>query len=226
MVNFSLVTMETGQIAVPSAFDTLFAMNVPHILENIFFSLDYKSFTKCMRVNKTWRELLTTARYQAELKYKLIEKKKNEKKFYLASKEGNAEELRRLIYDHLVDVNFNFNIRRTSAPGQSLDTTALIEAVSKGQNQVVRILLDAGADIERADGWSYVPLHWAAMNNHYETVKLLLDEGADVDKEDQWGRTSLLRAASEDVAKLLMRHGADPNKKAKDGIIHYTGFRL
>ena len=210
MANFSLVTMEMGQIAVPSAFDTLFAMNVPHILEIIFFSLDYRSFKKCIRVNKTWRELLTTARYQVELKKMLIEKKENEKKFYTASIEGNAEEVKRLAYNQLVDVNLYFDKEEEIWSWEEIlaDSTALIAAVRKGHNQVVRILLDAGADIERADKWSHCPLQWAVINNHYETAKLLLDAGADVNKEDTWGRTSLRWADSKDMVEILMEHGA------------------
>ena len=33
------------------AFDTLFAINIPHIFEKIFFSLDYKSYKKCFEVS-------------------------------------------------------------------------------------------------------------------------------------------------------------------------------
>ena len=41
-------------------FDQLFAKNVPHIMENIFLSLDFESFKKCLRVSSAWNELLTS----------------------------------------------------------------------------------------------------------------------------------------------------------------------
>ena len=41
-----------------SHFDTLLSKNVPHILENIFFSLDFESFKACFEVSKTWNTLL------------------------------------------------------------------------------------------------------------------------------------------------------------------------
>ena len=104
--------MEPGENGIPSAFDTLFKRNVPHILENIFFNLDYKSFTTCKNVNKTWKELFLTERYQRELKEKHIEKNKNEEKLYNATKEGNAEEIKRLICDHMVDVNFEVGLHQ------------------------------------------------------------------------------------------------------------------
>ena len=38
-----------------TGFDKLFVMNVPHILEKIFLSLDYESFKKCHDVSNTWK---------------------------------------------------------------------------------------------------------------------------------------------------------------------------
>ena len=72
--------MESKETDVPGVFGPLSTRSVPHILEKIFFSLDYKSFKTCMKVNKAWRELLSTASYQKRLDDLLIEKKKNEKK--------------------------------------------------------------------------------------------------------------------------------------------------
>ena len=148
----------------------------------------------------------------------LIEKEENEKKFYKASIEGNAEEVRRLVYDQLVDVNLCFDKEEEILNWEEIlaDSTALIAAVRKGHNQVVRILLDAGADIERADKWSHCPLQWAVIDNHYETVKLLLDAGADVNKEDKLGRTSLLWAESKDMVDVLMEHGARLDLEEED----------
>ena len=47
-----------------SAFDKLFSRNVPHILEKIFFSLDYESYKNCLEVSDTWEELLMSEKYQ------------------------------------------------------------------------------------------------------------------------------------------------------------------
>ena len=43
--------------------NALFSKNVPHILEKIFFSLDYESYKICLEVNSEWKELLTSERY-------------------------------------------------------------------------------------------------------------------------------------------------------------------
>ena len=51
-----------------SGFDVLLTKNVPHILEKIFFSLDYKSFITCREVSKLWKELLTSKSFQMKEK--------------------------------------------------------------------------------------------------------------------------------------------------------------
>ena len=41
-----------------SKFDILLTRNVPHILERIFLSVDYKTFKECKEVSKDWNNLL------------------------------------------------------------------------------------------------------------------------------------------------------------------------
>ena len=43
-----------------SAFDLLFQRSVPHILEKIFLSLDYKTFKACHKVCAAWGETLAS----------------------------------------------------------------------------------------------------------------------------------------------------------------------
>ena len=52
-------------------FDRLFTRGVPHILEKIFFSLDYNSFVACREVSNAWNELHSSEffRRKAELIY-------------------------------------------------------------------------------------------------------------------------------------------------------------
>ena len=79
-------------------FETLLAKNVPHIIEGIFFSLDYPSFRTCLRVSKTWYELLTSdsiqKRARAIFREGLLE---DEKKLRDAAKKGDATEIRVVI---------------------------------------------------------------------------------------------------------------------------------
>lgn len=68
------------------SFDTLFTKSFPHILEKIFFSLDYASYKTCMEVKKAWNELLKSESYHKKSKtvfYKGI--LEDEKKLHRAS---------------------------------------------------------------------------------------------------------------------------------------------
>ena len=59
-------------------FETLFNKSVPHILEKIFFTLDYDSFLACSKVCKTLNDLLSSEPYQRRSNEMLEKKKKNE----------------------------------------------------------------------------------------------------------------------------------------------------
>ena len=48
------------KMAALGEFDRLNTNRVPHILENIFLSLDCRSLMNCLEVSKCWNDLLTT----------------------------------------------------------------------------------------------------------------------------------------------------------------------
>ncbi|KAJ3279009.1 hypothetical protein HK104_001851 [Borealophlyctis nickersoniae] len=80
---------------------------------------------------------------------------------------------------------------------------AIVLASVSGHADVVQALLDAGADMEYGDPEDY-PLIWAAKNGQGHVVQLLLESGAHVDWDDC---ISLLEAAINghaDVVKVLL----------------------
>jgi ankyrin repeat protein len=68
-----------------------------------------------------------------------------------------------------------------------LGSTPLHQAAFRGAPEIVRMLLDLGAEVdalERESGTT--PLHWAAEAGHLEIARLLLARGATLEVRDSW----------------------------------------
>jgi ankyrin repeat protein len=95
----------------------------------------------------------------------------------------------------------------------------LQEAVLRGQIDVVRLLLNSGADPNTRTTQGSTLLHDAALKGHLEMAALLLDRGAKVNLPNAAGATPLHDAAlggSVPVAALLIARGADVNARDKE----------
>lgn len=69
--------------------------------------------------------------------------------------------------------------------------TALHYAAAKGDNKIVRMLLDQSADLDARSPTHITPLMMAARNGHIYTVKLLHEKGADATLTDIHGRSMM-----------------------------------
>ena len=204
-----------------STFGAKSERDVPHILEKIFFSMDYTSLETCMNVSKTWRKLLMTTPYQRRFlelwKELLTEKPVNEKKLYDASEKGDIEMVKKLCNNPVVDVNVVI-----AWMDGLVQLTPLIIAARGGHEEVIRVLLKAGALVNKTNEHAAAPLVWeghvgplhmAASFGHIDIVRLLLESGADPNQASIGGVTALQIAVKKGhhrVCKVLLRGGARP----------------
>ena len=86
---------EEETMAAACEFDKLFTKAVPHILEKIFFSLDYESFKKCLEVSGSWNDLLTSESFLRRGKSVFCED--IQKEILLAAKGGNNFVIKRVL---------------------------------------------------------------------------------------------------------------------------------
>jgi ankyrin repeat protein len=111
----------------------------------------------------------------------------------------------------------------------------LLYAARQGCTECVKVLADAGADLNATDPDRISALNLALINLHFDTAAVLIEAGADVNQWDLFGRAPLYNAidlhtlpvggrtdipsedklTGYDIAKMLLERGANPNMQLK-----------
>lgn len=103
-------------------------------------------------------------------------------------------------------------------------------AVFNGEKELVKLLVEKGADVNARGGpYRCTPLYWAAFYGDIDTAELLIANGADFMARDGDGETPLHYAAWNgqlEMVEFLIEKGADVNARDEFGSIplHYAGF--
>jgi len=128
--------------------------------------------------------------------------------FMLASCFGNLALAKQLLNESNLDAT------------DSLGLTYLFWATRNGNQSVVQLLLDRGAQPNVKDHRGFTPLAMSSFSGNSEMVRLLIDKGAAIDCKNDSGQTPLSHAArqrQQHVVKLLLERGAQPELQDNSG---------
>jgi ankyrin repeat protein len=104
------------------------------------------------------------------------------------------------------------------ADGTDYNQNPILLASVQGEMSIIKVLLDAGANIEARGQFGMTALMLATLKGNTKVVELLLARGAKVDARADNGATALMTAARDnfpDLVELLIGHGADVNAATK-----------
>ena len=95
--------------------------------------------------------------------------------------------------------------------------TALLTAIFDGAIDIVKYLIELGADLECTNSLGRTPLMEALILNKPNIAEMLINSGANVNAQDNFGETPIMHAINgilnspENILKLLLQKNANPN---------------
>ena len=101
--------------------------------------------------------------------------------------------------------------------------TPLHYAASEGTPESIRVLLEAGAEVNARSNDGNTPLHYAASFGTPESIQVLIGIGSDLKAMDRYNNTRLHYAASEGTPKNIhvpLKAGNDLMACGRIGVIH------
>ena len=139
----------------------------------------------------------------------------------VAAENGHLEVVQTLFSYNALDVERSDC--RTDVDSGNIINGSLFYALKTVQHDVVRALLNAGADASR-DRLFHALVHWSSPwsfpSPELDSTIVLLKDKMDIDQVDVHGHTALMLACGQGkirMASLLLQCGADPNVQSPDG---------
>jgi ankyrin repeat protein len=104
--------------------------------------------------------------------------------------------------------------------GEDMAQTTLHWAVIRGEKEMVKVLLQIGADVDQKDRQGRTALWWAVNKDQEATAELLLENKATFDTDSSGGLATLLTAIEKGYIGLVQRlleRGAPVNEADENG---------
>ena len=105
-------------------------------------------------------------------------------------------------------------------PTSDLQDSNLWIAAGEGKLELVQYYLESQSlDVNAKDEFEYTALHAAVSYSQIDIIRFLISKGADVNIRDGDMDTPLHVVESEEIARLLIEHGADPKLRNDQGFL-------
>ncbi len=130
----------------------------------------------------------------------------------IATSKANELQLKKLGTE-----NSNYDVQK------EINNAKINEEIIKEKERafsIVKILVDAGADINQETPFGTPLMSASTSDLNAEIVEFLINKGAKIDQQDKNGRTALFYAQifnSQDIISILIKNGADLSIKDKSG---------
>ncbi|CAH2058936.1 unnamed protein product, partial [Iphiclides podalirius] len=130
---------------------------------------------------------------------------------FVACKRGNVEIVEYLV--HVCAAELEQRGVYEVPDDRSVHTvTPLWCAAVAGRLEVLRVLAEAGAELDAGSDSGSTPVRSACFMTHYEVVRFLVERGADIHKPNHNGGTCLINSVqSVRLCTYLLEHGAEVN---------------
>ena len=179
-------------------------------------------FAALVRTNRHLYQLLITELYRNDIR------KKGSTGLIRAAKSGQVKAVRRFIQQganlHTDQTNQRPPLDGVRTRGSVSKGNALFFAGACGHVEIVRLLLDAGADPNRGSNhpgpepYLLKPLYRAIVYPQLDIAALLLERGAKFPSFEGDGFHRLLWCGSVELVQLLLDHGASVDQRDRRGM--------